>query len=68
MDWLKDKIEKQLKNKDKSWGWGDALNWVLSELEKMTCENCKLKDHCSSCLIQQYGDIKITLCSGWEGK
>jgi hypothetical protein len=72
---LKEKIEEEIKKINKPHidggyiqGKVDALRWVLSELEKMTCQNCKLKDHCSNCLIQQYGDIKIAFCSEWNEK
>jgi vesicle coat complex subunit len=55
--------------KENEWkGENRVCRWILSELEKMTCQNCKLKDHCSNCLIQQYGDIKITFCSEWDEK
>ena len=50
----------------------ETLNWVLSELKKMTCENCKYVSVCDKreTWIETNEDIKriddITFCSLWE--
>ena len=44
----------------------ETLNWVLSELKKMTCQNCKDHDVCERYIRQKYGICEVTYCSEWE--
>ena len=51
----------------------DALRWVLSELKKMICENCKYHDGCLETIElkdkteeEEYYHEAIIYCSKWE--
>ena len=46
----------------------EELQWVLAELEKITCQNCKDNDICGRYIRQKYGTCKVTYCSEWEKK
>ena len=73
---LKEKIEEEIKrlkeaknmNELRKEGAVDYLQWVLSELKKMTCKNCKKQntDKCFKAYI--IGCNNITYCSEWEEK
>jgi hypothetical protein len=69
---LKEKIEDKkfgcFNDGDYYKGYNNALEWVLSELEKMTCENCKDNDICGRYIRQKYGTCKVTFCSEWDEK
>ena len=82
---LKEKIENQIKELDKLKGKYytneyikiqiETLNWVLAELKKMTCENCKYCDDCLETIEvkdktgeEEYYHEAIIYCSKWEEK
>jgi hypothetical protein len=79
---LKEKVENEIKrleeaknmNELRKEGVIDYLQWVLSELEKMTCQNCKYVSNCNKreTWIETNEDIKkiddIIFCSLWDEK
>lgn len=80
---LKKKIEDRIKRYKKLGYYVDPccgneirnqeLEWVLSELEKMTCDNCKYKKTCYKWVIKNPKDMNynfwtVNFCSQWRAK